>query len=52
MFSDHRGIQLKLTNKKINRKSSYVWKLSNSHLKNYVNLKKFIEINDNENTAY
>lgn len=58
MFSDHNRVKLEVTNKKIARKSSNTWKLSNtfpknSELKERVSreIKKFIKLNANENTT-
>jgi hypothetical protein len=59
ILSDHNAIKLECNNKKKDKKHANSWKLNNSLLneqwvidKIKVEIKKFLEVNENENTTY
>jgi hypothetical protein len=59
ILSDHSAIKLELNNKSKDKKHANSWKLNNSLLNEQwvideikQEIKKFLEINDNENTTY
>jgi hypothetical protein len=59
ILSDHNAIKLELNNKSKDRKHGNSWKLSNSLLNEQwvideikEEIKKFLEVNENENTTY
>jgi hypothetical protein len=59
IISDHCGIKLDLNSKRNHRKYSSMWRLNNTLLKNQwvteeirEEIKKFLDFNENENTAY
>jgi hypothetical protein len=59
MLSDHNALKLELDNKSNDKKHANSWKLNNSLLNepwviDEINeeIKKFLEVNENENTTY
>jgi hypothetical protein len=58
-LSDHNAIKLELNNKSKDKKHANSWKLTNSLLNEQwvideikAEIKKFLEVNENENTTY
>jgi hypothetical protein len=58
MLSGHKEIKLKINNKRSYRNYTNTWRLNNAFqmiskpLKNLGEIKKFLESNENESTAY
>jgi hypothetical protein len=59
ILSDHNALKLELHNKNINKKHASGWKLNNTLLKDQwvideikEDIKRFLEVNENENTTY
>jgi predicted glycoside hydrolase/deacetylase ChbG (UPF0249 family) len=59
ILSDHNAIKLKINNKNKDKKHANSWKLNNSWLNDKwvideikEEIKKFLEVNENENTTY
>lgn len=59
MFSDYDGINLEISNRKTRGKSLNTWKLKNRFLSNLQvienrsrEIRKYFELNENENIAY